>query len=38
MGEAAGVIAALAAKSGRLPHEVEWSEGAAKLAAMGQRV
>jgi hypothetical protein len=37
MGEAAGVIAALAAKSNRLPHEVEWSEGAAKLAAMGQR-
>jgi hypothetical protein len=37
MGEAAGVIAALAAQSKRLPHEVEWSEGAAKLAAMGQR-
>ncbi len=38
MGEAAGVVAAIAAKSKRLPHEVEWSEGAAKLAAMGQRV
>lgn len=38
MGEAAGVIAALAATSKRLPHEVEWSDGAAKLAAMGQRV
>lgn len=38
MGEAAGIIAALAAKSNRLPHEVEWNEGAAELAAMGQRV
>ena len=38
MGEAAGVVAAIAAKSGRLPHEVEWSEGAARLASMGQRV
>ena len=37
MGEGAGVIAALAAKSGRLPHEVSWSEGAAKLREMGQR-
>ena len=37
MGEAAGVIAALAAQSRRLPHEVPWSEGSAKLAAMGQR-
>jgi hypothetical protein len=37
MGEAAGVTAALAAKSGRLPHEVEWSESAALLAKMGQR-
>jgi len=26
MGEAAGVVAALAAKSQRLPHEIEWSE------------
>jgi len=38
MGEAAGVIAALAAASKRLPHEVAWSEGEAKLRAMGQRV
>src|SRR6185369_14014996 len=37
MGEAAGVVAALAAQSHRLPHEVEWSEGAAKLAQMGPR-
>lgn len=32
MGEAAGVTAALAATSKRLPHEVAWSEGAALLA------
>jgi hypothetical protein len=38
MGEAAGVVAAVAAKSQRLPHEVPWSEGAAMLAKMGQRV
>ena len=31
MGEAAGVTAALAALSKRLPHEVEWNESAAKL-------
>lgn len=31
MGEAAGVTAALAATSKRLPHEVEWSEGTALL-------
>ncbi len=37
MGEGAGVIAALAAKSGRLPHEVPWSEGIAKLTEMGLR-
>lgn len=35
MGEAAGVIAALAAKSGRLPHDVPWAEGAEKLKSMG---
>ena len=34
MGEAAGVVAAIAAKSKRLPHEVKWSEGAALLAKM----
>ncbi|WP_395743950.1 FAD-dependent oxidoreductase [Prosthecobacter sp.] len=38
MGEGAGVIAALAATTKRLPHEVPWSEGEAKLKAMGQRV
>ena len=38
MGEAAGVVTAIAAKSGRLPHEVEWSEGVRQLAKMGQRV
>jgi len=32
MGEGVGAIAALAALSKRLPHEVPWSEGAAKLA------
>ncbi len=31
MGEAAGVTAAIAATTKRLPHEVPWSEGAAKL-------
>ncbi len=34
MGEAAGVTAALAAMSKRLPHDVEWKESAAKLAAL----
>ncbi|MBN8418391.1 MAG: FAD-dependent oxidoreductase [Verrucomicrobia bacterium] len=37
MGEGAGVIAALAATSKRLPHEVPWTEGEAKLKSMGQR-
>ncbi len=37
MGEAAGVTAALAATSKRLPHEVPWSEGLAQLKALGQR-
>lgn len=37
MGEGAGVIAALAATSKRMPHEVPWSEGEAKLKAIGQR-
>jgi hypothetical protein len=31
MGEGAGVVAALAATSHRLPHEVEWKEAAEKL-------
>ena len=38
MGEAAGVVSAIAAKSRRLPHEVEWSEGVAMLKKIGQRV
>lgn len=37
MGEAAGVVAALAAASQRLPHEVPWSEARAKLKAIGHR-
>jgi hypothetical protein len=37
MGEAAGAVAALAAKSQRLPHQVEWSEAVALLTQMGQR-
>ena len=37
MGEAAGVVAAIAAESNRLPHEVEWTEAAGKLAQMGRR-
>lgn len=31
MGEAAGAVAAIAAQSKRLPHDVPWSEGAAAL-------
>lgn len=38
MGEAAGVVAALAATSKRLPQDVAWAEGEAKLKTMGQRV
>ena len=38
MGEAAGVTAALAALSKRLPHEVPWTEGMEKLKMMGQRI
>jgi len=37
MGEAAGVVSALAAASKRLPHEVAWKEGEAKLKAIGHR-
>ncbi|WP_138994521.1 FAD-dependent oxidoreductase [Larkinella sp. C7] len=37
MGEAAGVVAALAAKSKRLPHEVPWSEAVAVLTKLGMR-
>jgi len=38
MGEAAGVTAALAAMTKRLPHDVPWSESEAKLKVLGQRV
>lgn len=38
MGEAAGVTAALAALSKRMPHEVAWSEGVEKLKSLGLRV
>lgn len=37
MGEAAGVTAALAAFSKRLPHEIAWTESVAKLEEIGQR-
>lgn len=38
MGEAAGVVSALAARSGRLPQDVPWTEALAKLSEIGQRV
>jgi hypothetical protein len=38
MGEAAGVTAALAALSKRLPHEVEWREAARRLAELVRTV
>jgi hypothetical protein len=37
MGQAAGAVAAIAAKSRRLPHEVEWSEGSALLSKIDRR-
>lgn len=37
MGEAAGVVAALAAQSKRLPHEVEWPEAVTRLKQLGLR-
>jgi hypothetical protein len=37
MGEFAGAVAAVAAQTKRLPHEVEWSEGAAMLQKIGLR-
>lgn len=37
MGEAAGAVAALAARSKKLPHEVNWAEGAELLQKLGQR-
>jgi len=36
MGEAAGVIAAVAAETKRLPHEVPWSDGLEKLQGIRQ--
>ena len=37
MGEAAGVTAALAALSKRMPHDIMWKESEAKLTQMGLR-
>lgn len=37
MGEAAGMVGALAAKSNRLPREISWSEAKSKLLRIGQR-
>ncbi|TDU81006.1 FAD dependent oxidoreductase [Prosthecobacter fusiformis] len=37
MGEAAGVVAAIAATTKRMPHDVAWSEGEAKLKEIGHR-
>lgn len=37
MGEAAGAVAAIAAKTNRLPHEIDWSVAEAKLREIGQR-
>jgi hypothetical protein len=37
MGEAAGVTAALAALSKRLPHEVPWSESQAKIKQLTEK-
>ena len=37
MGEAAGVVAAIASKSARLPHEVEWKEAEQVLVKLGMR-
>ncbi|HCR90548.1 MAG TPA: FAD-dependent oxidoreductase, partial [Prolixibacteraceae bacterium] len=36
LGEAAGVVAAIAATSKRMPHEVAWNEAKIKLKQMGQ--
>jgi len=37
MGEAAGVVASIAAKSERLPHEVDWQDGLSLLKKIGMR-
>lgn len=36
-GEAAGAVAAIAAKTNRLPHEIPWSEAEKLLTSQGQR-
>ena len=38
MGEAAGAVAAIAAKTGRLPHEVSWPEAEAVINREWPRV
>ncbi len=38
MGEAAGAVAAIAAKTGRLPHEVTWGEAEAVIHQQGPRI
>lgn len=37
MGEAAGMVSAIAAATKRMPHEVDWAEAKTKLLATGQR-
>lgn len=37
MGEAAGAVAALAAKNNKLPHEIDWSDAAQLLHQLGMR-
>lgn len=37
MGEAAGAVAAIAAKSNRMPHEVEWKEAKELLAVINKK-
>lgn len=37
MGEAAGAVAAIAATTDRLPHEIAWQDAEAKLRSIGQR-
>jgi hypothetical protein len=37
MGEAAGIVSAVAAMSKRLPHEVRWSEAVEGLKRLGAR-
>ena len=37
MGEAAGVVASIAAKSQRMPHEIDWQDGLSLLKKIGLR-